>query len=91
MKGNKFSDTVKEYVRKVSDDDLRFLHMRLTQRIGGDVAEAIEFLQRYQELDHWLCLAKTANDFFDMVDVLDAGMQSEMKRRFSLHEAKEKR
>ncbi len=86
MKGNRFSDVVKEYSRKISDDDVRFLAMRLSQRIGADVAEAIELLQRNQELDHWLSLSKNANDLYDMIDLIDSTLQNEAKRRFTLHE-----
>ena len=91
MKGNRFSDTIKEYVRKLTDDDLRFLNVRLSQRIGSDVAEAIELLEHNAEVDHWLCLSKNANDFYDMIDAVDAVVQSEAKRRFTLHEAKKER
>lgn len=86
MKGNRFLDTVKEYVRKLNDEDLRFLHMRLFQRIGSDVGEAVELLQRNSDVDHWLGTSKNASDFFDMVDVVDTVVQNEAKRRFSVHD-----
>jgi len=91
MKGNRFSDTIKEYVRKLTDDDLRFLHMRLSQRIGSDLAEAIDLLQRNAEVDHWLSLSKSATDFYDMIDAVDVAVQNEVKRRFTLYEAKKER
>lgn len=90
MKGNRFSDTVKEYARKVSDDDLRYLHLRLSQRIGSDVAESIELLQRNSDIDHWLSQAKSASDFFDMIDIVDQAVQNETKRRFAGHEQNQK-
>jgi len=92
MKGNKFLDTLKEYARKLSDDDLHYLHLRFSQRIGADVAEAIELIQQNADMDYWLSLAKTSTDFFDMIDIVDNGIQSEMKRRFAVYDtAKEKR
>ena len=91
MKGNRLSDSIKEYARKLSDEDLRFLNMRLSQRIGADVAEAVELLQRNSDVDHWLGLSKSASDFYDMIDTVDVALQTEAKRRFSVHEAKKER
>jgi hypothetical protein len=88
MKVNKFQDTLKEYAKKLSDDDLRWLNTRLTQRIGGDVGEAIEFMQDSQEMDRWLQLNNSAAEFFEMVDQIDIQLQYELKKRFSLHEQK---
>lgn len=68
-----------------------FLQMRLSQRIGQDLAEAIEVLQRNAEVDHWLGLSKSASDFYDMIDAVEAALQNEVKRRFTLHEAKRER
>ncbi len=81
MKGNRFFDTIKEYTRRLSDDDLYFITIRLTQRVGADVAEVVEFLQRNQEVDYWLLGSKDANDFFDMIDAIDNIIQNEFKRR----------
>jgi len=89
MKGNRFTDTVKEYARKLNDDDLRFLQMRLSQRIGADLAEALETLQRNAEVDHWLSMAKSANELYDMVDAVDAALQNEIKRRFAIYEKRQ--
>lgn len=90
MKGTKFTDVVKEYSRKLSDADLRYLLQRFHQRIGADVAEAIEFLQKNSDLDHWLSLAKSANDFFDMIDTIDHLLQTESRKRFNVYDSKEK-
>lgn len=81
MKGNRFFDTIKEYVRKLSDDDLYFVITRLSRRVGADVAEVVEFVQRNQDVDYWLSNSKDANDFFDMIDAMDNIIQNESKRR----------
>lgn len=81
MKGNRFFDTIKEYARRLSDDDLYFVATRLTQRVGSDVAEVVEFMQRNQDADYWLSGSKDANDFFDMIDATDNIIQNEFKRR----------
>jgi hypothetical protein len=83
---NKFTDTVREFAKKLSDDDFRYLHIRLTYRVGPDVGEAVEFLQKFSELDQWFDLTKSASELFDMVDSVDFAIQSEAKRRTSLYE-----
>jgi len=82
MKTTRFSDTVREYARKLNDDDLRFLDLYLSRRVGADVAEAVEFLQHNSEIDRWLSLCKDGTDFFDMLDQVNAGLQVEANKRF---------
>jgi hypothetical protein len=81
MKGNRFFDTIKEYARKLSDDDLYFVSLRLTQRVGSDVGDVVEFMQRNQDVDYWLSSSKDCNDFFDMIDAIDNIIQNESRRR----------
>lgn len=90
MKNNKFSDTLKDYVKRLSDDDLHFLNVRLSNRLGGDVGEAVEFLQKNSEIDRWLALSNNATEFFDMVDLVDQQLQYEAQKRF-VYEPKEKK
>lgn len=87
----KYTDVLREYAKRLNDDDLKYLNMRLTHRLGGDVGEAIEFMQRNQEIDRWLSSAGNATDFFDMLDSIDSSVQQEVKKRFGSYEqAKEK-
>lgn len=88
MKVNKFQEALKDYSKRLSDDDLKWLSLRLVQRIGADVGEAIEYVQKNPELDHWLQMSNSASEFFDMVDQIDYQLQYELKKRFSLHEQK---
>jgi hypothetical protein len=90
MKGTKFTEVVKEYGRKLSDADLRYLLQRFHQRIGEDVAEAVEFLQKSSDIDSWLSTAKSANDFFDMTDTIDNILQGESRKRFNSYDSKDK-
>lgn len=88
MKGTKFTDIVKEYARKLSENDLRYLLMRFDQRIGPDVAEAIEWLEQNNDIKYWLSVAKNADEFFEMVDTVDHIIQTESRRRFNVHDLK---
>ena len=90
LPAKRMKNVLKEYVKKLSDDGLKFINLRLSQRVGGDVAEAVEFLQQHPEMDRWLASAGSASDFFDMVDLVDATVQQEVRRR-STHEQKEQK
>jgi hypothetical protein len=39
-------NTLVEFAGSISEEDLRFLQTRLTERLQGDVAEALDFLSR---------------------------------------------
>lgn len=88
MKNNKFQDAVREYVKKLSDDDIRFLNVRLNQRMGGDLGEAVECIQDSSDMDYWLSMADNATEFFDMVDLINQVINNELKKRFLTTERK---
>lgn len=74
---------VREYVSKLSDDNLSFLETRLTERYGGDVSEALELIGRSSELDKWLSTAKSGHEFFDMIDSITDCIDKEAKKRLN--------
>jgi len=80
MKKN--TDNLKEYLKKLNDDDLKYLGARLSQRLGGDMAEAVDLMQKNQEVDHWLRSAGDSDEFFDMMDLVDDLVQQETRKRF---------
>lgn len=74
---------LKEYCQRLSEDNLKFLVGRLTQRLGGDVAEALEFLSGVREIDRWLATAATSDALYDMVDLVHVVASKEYERRFN--------
>lgn len=74
-------DIVKEYFRNLSDEDFKFLYVRSTQRLCGDLAEIIEMVQRDQEMDKYLSAASSNADFFARIDSIDSAIQAEARRR----------
>lgn len=84
----KVSDTLKEYAKKLNDEDLKFLSTRFNQRIGSDLSDIVEFTQKSPEIDKWLMTAESAGDFFDMLDQIEYFVQQEGKRRFGAFELK---
>lgn len=61
---------LKEYVRRLSDDDLRYLFSRYSQLLCGDRAEVLNFLSQTKDLDRWLAGAGSSFELFNMVDEL---------------------
>lgn len=72
---------LKEYVKKLSMDDLNFLISRLSQRLSGDMSEAAEFMQRDKELDRWLSLSTNSQEWYDKIDKLQEFIKLEIDRR----------
>ncbi len=74
---------LKEYVFKLSDDNLKYLHNLLAQRLSGDLAEAVDFLSGNNDIDRWLALAKNSTEFYDDLDLVTKYTVNEFNRRFN--------
>jgi hypothetical protein len=75
-------DTIlKEYFNKLSLDNLKYVSVRLNDRVGGDLGEAIEVVSNYHDIDRWLSSAKSCEDFYDMIDKLEEYSNREVNKR----------
>jgi hypothetical protein len=72
---------VKEYVGKLSDEQVTFLHARLTQRYANDMSEALEMVSKTNEVDKWLSSASSAAEFYEMLDKLEQQLEKEVAKR----------
>lgn len=81
-------DVLKEYTRRLSDDEIKFLNMRFSNKLSGDEAEAIDFISRNEEMNKFLGSASNSSDFFEILNQIDAYIQQETKKRFGFHESK---
>lgn len=79
----KSNDFLKEYVKLLNDEDLKFLHVRLTYQVGGDLGEVVEFIQKNKEVDRWMASASTSNEIYDMLEQLSYFVNQESKKRSS--------
>lgn len=77
----KVDSFLREYVGRLNDTDLRFLHSRLNQKLQGDMAEAISFLSQVNEMDKWFATAKSCFDFYEQVDQVGKQVHREQDRR----------
>jgi hypothetical protein len=72
---------VKEYIRRLSDDDLCAIVSRLTQPVCGDRADISFFFEKDKDLNKWLCQARGAFEWFDKVDLIQDQAVLEQNKR----------
>jgi len=77
----KVPNVVREYAAALTDEELKFLLMRLDQGFGGDTAEALATMQRHEGMDNWLRAAKNYEEFFTCLDIVAQQLEYETKRR----------
>ncbi len=77
----KDSVIVREYCSRVSDDELSSLVDKLTRPIGGDTSDVSFIFEKDKEIDRWLCQARSADDWFSKVDMIQDASSYEQKRR----------
>ena len=77
------SALVEQYISKLSDEHVKFLNSRLTQRLSGDLPEALDFLSQNQDMDNWLQNAYGCFDLYDMLDLVEKHAEIEFDDRFS--------
>jgi len=71
---------LRECVSKLPIEELKFIGQRLNERIGPDLAEATEALSRIPEIDRYLSMAQSGDQFFDMVDLIAKQINKELER-----------
>ena len=76
------ADLVRNYVRTLTDNDLVWLDSRLHDRLGGDVAEAVNFMGKNIHMDKLLCTAMTAYELYDIVDLVEQYVQQDQRLSF---------
>jgi hypothetical protein len=72
---------LKEYVGKLSEDNLVFLYSRFEQRLQGDLAECLDFISRTTEVDKMLNTAKSSDEFYEFIDLVAEYVHKEFKKR----------
>lgn len=82
---------VKEYVKRISDDDLAYLGIRFKQSLCGDTGAIAQKLSEDEEIDRWLSASTSADEWFEMLDVIGEQIKIEYNRRIDEEEQQEKR
>jgi len=79
---------LREYVRRLSDDDVRSLTEQLSQKLQSDRAHAAAILSRDRDVDRWLGSAASADEWFDMMDTVQTFVEQEHSRRAAEKESR---
>jgi len=59
---------ISEYLRTLNDEELTFLVTRLSDKLGGDVAEALNFMSKSPSMDTMFRNAQNSDEVFDLCD-----------------------
>lgn len=74
---------VREFVRKLSEEDLRYLNTRFRRGISDDKAEAANFLSEDDEIDSYLRSATSGDDFCNLLNTIADSVRQEYSVRYS--------
>lgn len=74
-------NTVVEFANTLSEEDLRFLVSRLSERLQGDVAEALDFMSHFKQIDNMLSSARTGDELLNLCDQMAEVLQRECKKK----------
>jgi len=76
---------IKEFLRNNSDDEIRYLGMRLTERLQDDLAEVLNFISksnaRNVAIDEMFRSATSADELYDCCDAFRKLIVREADRR----------
>jgi hypothetical protein len=74
-------NTIVEFVSSLSDEDLRFLNSRLTERLQGDIAEALDFISHFKAMDAICSAATSSDEVYNICDQIAEFLQKECKKK----------
>ena len=75
---------IKEYVANLNEEDLRFLFSRLSERMFGDLSDAINQMDKCNDIAKWFQTAKNSDEFYSMIDKVFKFIEKEHNKRFEL-------
>jgi len=73
--------TVREFASRISEGELEWLFSRLTQKLSGDLPDALNFMSRDRDMDALLNLASSADEFFALCDQVTQQIQQECRKK----------
>jgi hypothetical protein len=70
-----------EYVSSLSNDQLQFLTSRLVEKLGGDLAEALDEMAKDKKIDDILSDAGSSENLYNVLDSIRDVCLKEFKKR----------
>jgi hypothetical protein len=72
---------IAEYVSSLSEENLQNLTLRLTEKLCGDLGDALEEISKDKKMDSVFSDAESANDVFDLLDQVRDALHKECKKK----------
>lgn len=72
---------VVEFANSISEEDMRVLTLKLSERYSGDLAEALEFMSNHKQMDAMLSNTHSADELYDLCDQIRDVLQRECRKR----------
>ena len=72
---------LREYVSKLSDENIDFLQTRFEQNRAGDLSDCLDFMSRNQDMDRLLCSASSVDEFYVVIDHIVESVRKEITKR----------
>lgn len=73
---------IKEYVVRLSDEDLKFIQNRLYYRFSGDLADILDFCHKHPAMDKYLSGTETSEEIYEAFDSMNDFSDKECIKRF---------
>lgn len=70
-----------EFVNQIPDDELKYIGMRLVERMCGDLAQVLEHLETRQPTHEVLSAANSSEEVYAILGVIQEIIQKEAVRR----------
>jgi len=78
----KRTDTIiREYSKKLSDDNLLEINAKLSQNLCGDLASLAYIFSQDKAVDYMLSTASSSDEWYNLVDLLGEGIKKEGQKR----------
>lgn len=74
-------NTLVEYVSFLSEEDLRWLGLRLTERLAGDLCETLNFMSKNTRVDTVLQSANSCWELYELTDKIREIVAKECKKK----------
>ena len=78
-------DKLVEFFGQISEDELRFIGVRLVERLTGDISDVASHLQNRSTVHNVLMTAKNGDEWFSMMrEIQEIVVAEAQKRRITL-------
>lgn len=70
-----------EFAASISEEELKWLTQRLSERFSGDLPEALDFMSKHKGMDNIFNSAETADELFETCDEVRDLLQRECRKK----------